>query len=130
MTSAAAGRTKAPMFCRLKRVELSIMGVLWDLEEGGTVREVFEELYRHGPWSFNTVRTTMSRMERVGVLKQGKKGRSNVYVPRIGREEAAAACVEAVISEILGGKLGESTGEVLKRLPLSAADQRLIKRSI
>ncbi len=128
--STTTSAAKHEMFCRLKRVELSIMGVLWNLDKAGTVREVFEELYRHGPWSFNTVRTTMSRMERVGVLKQGKKGRSNVYVPRIGREEAAGVCVEAVISEILGGKLGESTGEVLKRLPLSTADRRSIKRAI
>ena len=121
---------KHSMFCRLKRVELSIIGVLWDSGEGATVREVFEELYSHGPWSYNTVRTTMSRMGKVGVLKQSRRGRSNVFVPTIARDEAAAACVEAVMAEILGGKLAESTITVLKQLPLSAADKRAIKKAI
>jgi predicted transcriptional regulator len=118
------------MFCRLKRVELSIIGVLWNAGEGRTVREIFEELYASGPWSFNTVRTTLSRMAQQNVLKQARKGRSNVFVPTISREEAAAACVEAIISEILGGKLADGTATVLSELPLSAADKRAIKKAL
>ena len=120
---------KHRMFCRLKRVELSIIGVLWDAGEGRTVREVFEHLYARGPWSYNTVRTTMARMVKANVLKQDRKGRSNVYVPTVDRIEAAAACVQEIITGIIGGKLSEGVGVVLKQLPLSAADLRAIKKA-
>jgi len=131
MTSAkSTSANKHQMFCRLKRVELSIIGVLWDAGEGRTVREVFEELYSHGPWSYNTVRTTMARMVKVQVLTQDRRGRSNVYVPMVGREEAAAACVKEIITGIVGGKLADGVATVLKQMSLSAADLRAIKRAI
>jgi BlaI family penicillinase repressor len=117
------------MFCRLKRVELSIIGVLWDAGEGRTVREVFEELYSRGPWSYNTVRTTMARMVKANVLKQDRKGRSNVYVPTVGKEEAAAACVQEIVTGIVGGKLADAVATVLKHLPLSAGELRAIRKT-
>ena len=126
-TESAAKHT---MFCRLKRVELSIVGVLWDAGEGQTVREVFEELYSHGPWSYNTVRTTMTSLAKSNLLKQGRRGRSNVFVPTISREEAAAACVQAVITEILGGKLSDDVVTVLKNLPLTAAGRRAVRAAL
>ena len=132
MTSAesTSEASKHQMFCRLKRVELSIIGVLWDAGEGRTVREVFEDLYSRGPWSYNTVRTTMARMVKATVLTQDRKGRSNVYVPTVDREEAAAACVQAVIMGIIGGKLTDGVAVILKQLPLSAADLRVVKKAL
>jgi predicted transcriptional regulator len=118
------------MFCRLKRVELSIIGVLWDAGEGRTVREVFEELYSRGPWSYNTVRTTMARMVKANVLKQSRKGRSNVYVPTVSREDAAAACTKEIITGIIGGKLADGVATVVGRMSLSAADVRAVKKAL
>ena len=128
--SSDAQKAKHRMFLRLKRVELAIIGVLWDAGEGQTVRQVFEELYSHGPWSYNTVRTTMSRMEKANVLEQGRLGRSNVYVPTMDREQAAAACVQEVITGIFGGQLADGVILVLKNLPLSAADLRAIRKAM
>jgi len=132
MTSmeSTVARAKHLMFCRLKKVELAIIGVLWDAGEGQTVREVFEDLYSHGPWSYNTVRTTMARMVTANVLKQTRRGRSNVYIPTVDREQAAAACVQEVITGIFGGKLSDGVVSVLKHLPLSAADLRAIHKAM
>ena len=132
MTSpeSTAERGKHLMFCRLKRVELSIIGVLWDAGEGRTVREVFEELYSRRRWSYNTVRTTMARMVKARVLKQDRKGRSNVYVPTIDREQAAAECVREVINGIFGGKLSDGVISAIKHLHLSAAELRAIRKGI
>jgi predicted transcriptional regulator len=123
-------RTKCLRFCRLRRVELAIIKVLWDTGVPLTAREVFEELHRRGRWSYLTVRTTMTRMVEGGVLEQQRRGRSNLYEPTVDRHTVAAMCVEEVISQVLGGELCHGVVSVLKHLPLSPDARQLVRRSI
>ncbi|MGD8240530.1 MAG: BlaI/MecI/CopY family transcriptional regulator [Armatimonadota bacterium] len=126
----AKERTRCLRFCRLKRVELPIMKVLWEAGVPLTAREVFEELHRRGRWSYLTVRTTVTRMVEAGVLRQERRGRSNLYEPRVERQAVAAACVEEVINEVLGGELGHAVVSVIRHLPLSREAVRLVRRSL
>ena len=117
-------------FFRLRRVELAIIRVFWDRGVPLTAREVFEALHQRGRWSYLTVRTTMTRMVEAGVLEQERKGRSNFYEPTVDRQAVAAACVEKILSEVIGGELGHGMLAVLRHLPLSAAARQTVRRSV
>jgi predicted transcriptional regulator len=129
-TDPTARWAKHRMFCRLKARELAIMRVLWDAGTGRTIRQVFEELYSRGPWSYNTVKTTVGKLARRNALKHHRSRSGNVYVPTADREAVAAACVQQIISEIVGGSLEDGVLSVLGQLPLSAAELRTIRESL
>lgn len=129
-TESVAERAKCLRFCRVRRVELAIIKVLWDAGVPLTAREVFEELHRRGRWSYLTVRTTMTRMVEADVLLQERRGRSNFYEPTVERQEVAAACVAEVISQVVGGELGHAVVSVLRHLPLSPDALRVVWLSV
>lgn len=128
--TSAVDCTKASMFYCLKQADMTILGLLWDAGEPQTARQVFEQLQRGVPWKLSTVRRVMWRMAGQNVLKSRRRARTLLYAPAFDREAVAAACVEAVVSEILGGKLRDSVAAVLQHLPLSRSELRGIRGSL
>jgi predicted transcriptional regulator len=129
-TEAVEDRAKYLRFCRLRGVELAIIKVLWERGVPLTAREVFEELHRRGRWSYLTVRTTLTRMVEGDVLEQQRRGRSNFFEPTVDRHAVAAACVEEVIGQVLGGDLCHGLVSVLRHLPLSRDALRVVRRTV
>jgi len=127
-TDSAPERTECEMFFRLRRTELAIMGVLWDAGRGCTIPQIFEQLHSRAICSRNTVTITVAKLVRWNVLERHQSPRGTVYVPTVDREAVAAACVQEIISGIVGGNLGDGVLAVLKHLPVSAADLRAIRR--
>ncbi len=51
-----------------------------------SIREVWEEVTRKDPRTFNTVMTVMNRLTEKGLLRREDRRGSYRYVPRFGRE--------------------------------------------
>ncbi len=88
----------------LHELETEIMDEVWDRGEC-TVREVLEALNARSPAprAYTTVLTVMQRLHAKELLRRERRGRKDVYVPALGREDYVAARaenqVDALVSE-------------------------------
>lgn len=71
----------------LTRQELRIMKIIWKMGSV-TVREVCEILSQTKETAYTTVLTLMQILERKGVLKRRRIGRSHHYTPVLSRNQA------------------------------------------
>jgi BlaI family transcriptional regulator, penicillinase repressor len=80
----------------LTEAELRLMEVLWQ-KGPATVQQVLEALPRKPRLAYNSALTTIRILERKGYLKHVKEGRAHVYIPLVGRENAARSAVRQLV---------------------------------
>jgi len=80
----------------LTEAELPLMEVLWQ-KGSATVQQVLEALPRKPRLAYNSVLTTIRILEKKGYLRHLKDGRAHVYIPLIGRDNAARSAVRQVV---------------------------------
>ena len=88
---------------RLSEAETEIMDVIWNTEKGVTVNTVFDAL-GEGGWKYTTVATFLTRLEKKGYLKCGKKDGKNFYEPRMSRSDYRSMQTDEFVNEIYGGE--------------------------
>lgn len=86
----------------LTGLQLSILRVLWELEEA-TTQDVWEHLTRRRPLALTTVATLMSRLERKRVLTHRREGRQYVYRATVTRSEVRRSKVRELTENLFGG---------------------------
>jgi predicted transcriptional regulator len=88
----------------LHELEAEIMEALWERGEG-TVRSVLETLNgrSHSQRAYTTILTVMQRLHAKELLRRNRRGRRDVYVPAMSRDEYGRARaeleVDALVSE-------------------------------
>jgi predicted transcriptional regulator len=87
----------------LHELEAEVMEEAWQHEQV-TVREVLEALNRGSKErAYTTIMTVMSRLDTKGLLTRRRDGRSDIYRPRLSREEyleaRARAQVEGLVAD-------------------------------
>jgi predicted transcriptional regulator len=128
---------------RLGELERAVMEALWDLtaqpeppnsSRGGTAtaRQVAERLAAERSLAYTTVLTVLARLERKGMVRHLREGRTHPYAPVASREDYAAE----LMLEALGAAGDRSRGAVLARfgdavasLPEAAALRQALQES-
>ena len=113
----------------LTDVELEIMQVLWDLEQG-TVREVYEVLRERRQVAYTTVMTMMGILEEKGHVRRRKEGRAFLYTPARPRQKVIASMVDEFVGRVFGGSAKPLVLGLAKDKKLSAEDLREIERML
>lgn len=81
------------------------MEVIWR-RGSASIREVWEEVTRKDPRTFNTVMTVMNRLTEKGLLRREDRRGSYRYVPRVGRE-AFLARISRDVAKALVHEFGD-----------------------
>jgi BlaI family transcriptional regulator, penicillinase repressor len=87
----------------LPKSELEIARIVWNLKEA-TVRQVCEALPADRELDFWTVQTYLRRLKAKGYLKTRRKGRTNVYSPRISPERVVGEVVVDFLDRMFDGE--------------------------
>ena len=75
---------------------------MWSQEEA-TVRTVMERLNArtNKPRAYTTYMTIMARLHTKGVLDRRREGKTDVYSPRLGREDFMGSRAQAEVEELV-----------------------------
>jgi len=83
----------------LTEAELRLMEVLWQ-RGPSTVQQVLDGLPGEKLLAYNSVLTTIRILEKKGYLAHAKDGRAHVYMPLVGRNEAARSEVRHLVQRL------------------------------
>ena len=110
----------------LTEAELRLMEVLW--EKGtGTVQQLLDALPKKKPLAYNSVLTTVRILERKGYVKHVKDGRAHIYLPLLGRKEAARFEVRNLVRRLFKNSHELLVLNVLEDQSLSKDDLRRLR---
>lgn len=86
----------------LHELESEVMELMWELGEGN-VRRVLDELNARAdkPRAYTTVMTIMARLDRKRLLTRRREGRTDVYTPRLSREQYREARAQADVDTLV-----------------------------
>lgn len=106
-------------------LEAEIMELIWErpIEQGTTVREVFEVLYERRRMAYTTVMNTMTRMAKKHLLRVEKQDQAYVYYPTQGQQEFISRFVGRILENLLVNFSG-ATVESLNALADQGAASR------
>ena len=93
MTSASDSTEKSSPI-RLGALEQQVMDLLWD-EGSLTVRQIIEDL--DNVPAYTTIATVLTNLERKGLVRRERQGRSVLHRPIISREEHAATLMQKAL---------------------------------
>lgn len=113
----------------LTRVESEFMEVIWEQGEA-TARSVLEALYERKKPAEATVRTMLRIMEQKGYLTHRVEGRTFVYRPMIGREEATRMMIQHLADRISEGSMGLLVKRILEMEDISEEELEEIRQWI
>lgn len=116
----APGRSANSSPIRLGALEQQVMGLLWD-HEPLTVRQIIE-LSETEP-AYTTIATVLTNLERKGLVRRERRGRSVLHAPVVSREQHTAATMQAAL--VNGGDRAASILHFVDGI--DAADIRLLR---
>ena len=86
----------------LTEVELEFMKILWGLG-AGTVRDVMGGLPQDRDLAYTSVSTVLRILEKKGILKTKKTGKTHVYIPTLSKDHYEKHTVKTLVSELFDG---------------------------
>ena len=86
----------------LGELEMAVLEHLWTRGSGDT-HEVHAAIGRRRNITYNTVQSTLKRLQEKGLLNRNKVSHAFVYSPRLSREEFARLELKRVIDDVMGG---------------------------
>lgn len=86
----------------LHELESEVMEDVWSAGES-TVREVMERLNRRTSKqrAYTTYMTIMARLHKKGVLDRRRDGKTDIYAPRLSREQFMASRAKSEVEELV-----------------------------
>ena len=97
--------------------EWQVMEVLW--RQPSTLMELVRVLGDRTGWAKSTVATMVRRMEEKGAIRAEQAGRAKVFHPALGREAAAAAETESLLSRVYHGSVGLLVNTLIQQKGIS-----------
>jgi predicted transcriptional regulator len=83
--------------------ELAIMKLVWEREQGATVRDIYEALLAKRKVAYTTVMTMMRILEQKGFLKKSQDERAYVYRPAQPQGQVIGAMVREFVNRVFNG---------------------------
>jgi BlaI family penicillinase repressor len=106
----------------LSRLELAVMGVVWDLGECSSA-EVVERFSARRRLAATTIRTVLAAIERKGYLERVPTTERNLrFRPRVSREAVAGRSLRKLVRGLFGGSACEAVACLLRESDLAPGD--------
>ena len=105
----------------LTKAEMEIMNYLWDMDEGGTVRDVLARYPEPQP-AYTTTATFLKILTQKGFIraeKREKEGKTFFFRPLISRDAYRRQAMEEVKSSFFGGSVKSLVSFFVKEEHLS-----------
>jgi len=109
--------------------EFELLNICWKKKEC-TAREVFEESLKTKNRKYETIKTTLERMEKKGFLKRRKIGPVWLYTPNDHKKTFLNHMLDNFISTAFNGKPTPFLINLINRRELSQTDLTIIKKEI
>ena len=107
--------------------EYQVMQILWKSEKPMTVSDVVRELDGND-WTASTVSTFLQRLLKKEVVACDKKGKTNLYYPKLKQSEYDLSETENFLSKIYKGSVKNLVAALYENKKLSNDDVSEIKR--
>ena len=108
----------------LTKAEMEIMNFLWDMGEGGTVRDVLQCYDKPQP-AYTTTATFLKILTQKGFVKaekREKEGKTFFFRPLISRDEYRRQVVEEVKDSFFGGSVKSLVSFFVQEEKMSESD--------
>lgn len=108
----------------LTKAEMEIMNFLWDMNEGGTVRDVLQ-CYDEPQPAYTTTATFLKILTQKGFVKaekREKEGKTFFFRPLISRDEYRRQVVEEVKDSFFGGSVKSLVSFFVQEEKMSESD--------
>lgn len=107
--------------------EYMIMKILWKSEEKMTVSDVVKELDGND-WTASTVSTFLQRLLKKDVVSCEKKGKTNLYFPKLMQNEYDLSETENFLSKLYKGSVKNLVAALYENKRLSRDDMSELKK--
>jgi len=107
--------------------EYTIMQILWKSKRKMTVSDVVKELDGND-WTASTVSTFLQRLLKKEVVACDKKGKTNLYYPRLEQSEYDLSETENFLSKIYKGSVKNLVAALYENKKLSSEDMSELKK--
>ena len=107
--------------------EYQIMRILWKAEKQMTVADVVKELDGND-WTASTVSTFLQRLLKKEVITCDKKGKTNLYYPKLKQNEYDLSETENFLSKIYKGSVKNLVAALYENKKLSNEDMSELKK--
>jgi predicted transcriptional regulator len=106
-------------------LEAEIMELIWErpVDQGTTVRDIFEILYDRRRIAYTTVMSTMSRLAKKHLLQVVKQDHTYIYYPNVSQQEFISRFVDRIVADLLVNFTGETLSAFGKQGPSGSAEQ-------
>ena len=119
-----------PKSTTLTAHELELMKIVWQHEDGVTVRDVYEELRTHRAVAYTTVMTSLKTLEQKGHLTITQQDRAHVYRPARPKQQVIKDMVREFVNRVFNGASQPLVVHMLEDAQLSEAELREITRML
>ena len=114
----------------LTKSEMTVMNILWEMPDGGTVYDVLEEYEEPKP-AYTTIATFMKILEKKGYLLAKKlSGRTYTYFPLISKNEYSRRAIQEVKKDLFDGSAKSLLSFFVQNEGLSADDIKALLQLI
>jgi predicted transcriptional regulator len=117
-----------PKSLTLTAHELELMKIVWQHEDGVTVRDVYEELRTHRVIAYTTVMTTLKTLEQKGHLKATQQDRAHLYWPARPKQQVIKDMVREFVNRVFNGATQPLVLHLLEDDQITEADLHEISR--
>jgi predicted transcriptional regulator len=117
-----------PKSTTLTAHELELMKIIWQHDDGVTVRDVYEELRTQRAVAYTTVMTSLKTLEQKGHLKTTQQDRAHVYRPARPKQQVIKDMVREFVNRVFNGASQPLVLHLLEDDQITEADLREISR--
>ncbi|MDJ0837872.1 MAG: BlaI/MecI/CopY family transcriptional regulator [Acidobacteriota bacterium] len=113
----------------LSEPQMAVMRVLWQKGEASAA-QVHEALQTERPQAYTTVSTTLSRLEKRGIVTHRGEGRQYFYRALVAEDEVVRAGVKDLVKRLFGGDRVNLVSHLLRSEEMAPGDLENIQRMI
>jgi BlaI family penicillinase repressor len=106
------------------------MKIVWQHDEGVTVRDVYEELRVQRPVAYTTVMTSLKTLEQKGHLKTTQQDRAYLYRPARPKHQVIQEMVRDFVNRVFNGSGQPLVVHMLEDDQISESELREITRML
>jgi len=106
---------------KISAAEWEVLNVVWE-RGAATGPQVYEALSRQTGWHQKTVATFLTRLAAKGILTIKRDGKSNVYRPKLSREQCVRQESQSFLQRVFRGASGPLLAHFCEEAELSEAE--------
>jgi BlaI family penicillinase repressor len=103
---------------KISNAEWEVLNIVWE-RGAATAPEVYESLSQQTGWHQKTVNTFLTRLAAKGILTIRREGKSNLYKPKLSREQCVRRESESFLQRVFRGASGPLLAHFCEQADLS-----------